>query len=69
MGVSKTSDHIQVNIWLPNSHHEPPMFSKAPNHDLKDMDVFCSTEDYTHLMEINLSKINQTYNKPKLTYF
>ena len=69
MGVSKTSEYIQIKSQMPNLSQEPPMSFKALNQDYKDMDVFCSTEDYTHLMEINLSKINQTYNKPKLTYF
>ena len=39
MGVPKTSDHIQINIRMPNPSQEPPASSKAPNEDLKDMDV------------------------------
>ena len=39
MGVSKTSDHIQIRIKMPNPSQEPPVSSKAPNEDLKDMDV------------------------------
>ena len=35
MGVSKTSDHIQINIWIPNPNQEPPASSKALNEDLK----------------------------------
>ena len=42
MGVSKTSDHIQIKIKMPNSNQEPPASSKAPNQDLKDMDVLCT---------------------------
>ena len=42
MGVSKTSDHIQMKIKMPNSNQEPPATSKAPNEDLKDMDVLCT---------------------------
>ena len=42
MGVSKTSDHIQINIRMPNPSQEPPASSKAPNEDLKDMDVLCT---------------------------
>ena len=41
MGVPKTSDHIQINIRMPNPSQEPPVSSKAPNEDLKDMDVPC----------------------------
>ena len=37
MGVSKTSDHIQINIKMPNPSQEPSASSKAPNEDLKDM--------------------------------
>ena len=39
MGVLKTSDHIQIKIKMPNPNQEPPASSKAPNQDLKDMDV------------------------------
>ena len=42
MGVSKTSDYIQIKIKMPNSSKEPPASSKAPNHDLNDMDVLCT---------------------------
>ena len=42
MGISKTSDHIQINIKMPNSSQEPPVSSKAPNEDLKDIDVLCT---------------------------
>ena len=37
----KTSDHIQINICMQNPNQEPPVSSKAPNQDLKDMDVLC----------------------------
>ena len=39
MVVSKTSDHIHIKIKIPNPSQEPPAPSKAPNEDLKDMDV------------------------------
>ena len=42
MGVSKTSDHIQIKIKMPNPSQEPPASSKAPNQELKDMDVLCT---------------------------
>ena len=42
MGASKTSDHIQIKIKMPNSSQEPPASSKAPNKDFKDMDVLCT---------------------------
>ena len=42
MVVSKTTDHIQIKIKMPNPSQEPPASSKAPNPDLKDMDVLCT---------------------------
>ena len=42
MCVPKTRDHIQINIRMPNPSQEPPASSKAPNQDLKDMDVLCT---------------------------
>ena len=42
MGVSKTSDHIQIKIKMPKSSQEPPASSKVPNQDLKDMAVLCT---------------------------
>ena len=41
MGVSKTSDHIQIIIKIPNPSQEPAASPKARNQDLKDMDVLC----------------------------
>ena len=41
IGISKTSDHIQIRIKMPNPCQEPQASSKAPNEDLKDMDVLC----------------------------
>merc|ERR1712112_536571 len=42
MDVPKTSDHIQIAIRMPNPSQEHPASSKAPNEDLKDMDVLCT---------------------------
>ena len=42
MGLPKTSDHIKINIKMPNFSQEPPVSSKAPNQDLMDMDVLCT---------------------------
>ena len=36
MGISKTSDYIQIKIKIPNPIQEPPASSKAPN------DVLCT---------------------------
>ena len=40
MGVSNTSENIQIKIKMPNPSQEPPESFKAPNEDLKDIDVF-----------------------------
>ena len=40
-GVSKTSDHIQIQTKIQNPSQEPPASSKVPNQDLEDIDVFC----------------------------
>ena len=42
MGEPKTSDHIQIKFKIPNPRQEPSAYSKAPNEDLKDMDVLCT---------------------------
>ena len=39
MGVSKTSDHTQIKIKMPNPNQELAASSQAPNQDLMDMDV------------------------------
>ena len=42
MGVSMTSDHIQIKIKMPHPSQEPQASSKTPNEDLKDPDVLCT---------------------------
>ena len=42
MRVSKTSAHIKIKIKVPNPSQEPQASSKAPNEDLKHMDVLCT---------------------------
>ena len=44
MGVTRTSDHIQIKIKIPNTSQEPPASSKGPKQDLKDRDVLCTFE-------------------------
>ena len=38
-GPSKTSNYFQINIKTPDPSQKTPVSSKAPNEDLKDMDV------------------------------
>ena len=42
MGVSKTSDNIQIKNMMPNPSKETPMSSHDTNMDLKDMDIICN---------------------------
>jgi len=42
MVVSKTTDHIQIKIKMPNPSQEPKASTKAPNQDIKDIDVLFS---------------------------
>ena len=44
MVVSKTNDHIQIKIMIPNYSqvHPGPSSSKVPNWDIEDMDVLCA---------------------------
>ena len=44
MGVSKTSNPIKTNIKKLNPSKEPAASSKAPNEDLKDMNVLCTSK-------------------------
>ena len=42
MGVSKTSDYIQIKIKIQNPSQEPPASCKAPIQDLKDVNGHCT---------------------------
>ena len=58
MVVSKTSDHIQLKIKMPNPSQEHPASSKAPNQDLKDINVLCT-------FKIKIERKNQNMGVPK----
>ena len=49
IGISKTSDHIQIKIKMPNPGQEPSAPTKALNLDLKGMDVL-----YTFKIKIDI---------------
>ena len=51
MGVPKTSEHIKIYIKLQNPSQEPPVSCKAPNQDLKDINVLCT-------IKINIERKN-----------
>ena len=63
MGLSKTTDRIQIKIKMSNPSQEPPASSKAPNEDLKDMDVLC-----TFKIKIESQKSDHGYIKDKCPY-
>ena len=42
MGVSKTSDHIQINIKVPNPSQESLFSSKVLSQDVEDIDFLCA---------------------------
>ena len=54
MSESKTSNHIQIKIKMPNPSQEPPASSKAQNQDLKAIDVLC-------IFKINIESQNLDY--------
>ena len=54
--VSKTSEHIQIKINMPNPSQEPPTSSKAPNEDIKDMGVLSTVK-----FKINMSNPSQKH--------
>ena len=62
MGISKTSDYIQIKIKMPNPGHEPPASSRAQNQDLKDMEVLC-----TFKIIIKMSNPNQEPTEASIT--
>merc|ERR1712112_308046 len=63
MGISKTSDYIQNKIKMPNPSQEHPESSKAPNEDLKDMDVLC-----TFKIKIESQNLDHVYIKDQSPY-
>ena len=60
MVVSKTSDHIQIKINMPNPSQEPPAPNKAPNQDLKDIDVLFTfkIKIESHIMGVSKTSEN-----------
>ena len=56
MGVPKTSYDIKINIKMQNPSQEPPASSKAPNQDLKDMDVLCTFKIKIESPSINIDR-------------
>ena len=56
MDISKTTEHIQINIKMLNPSQEPQTSFKTPNQDLKDIDVL-----YTFKMKIECQNRDHGY--------
>ena len=41
-GISKTSDHIKIEIKMPNASQDHSVYSKSPKYNIKDMDDLCT---------------------------
>ena len=55
----KTSYHIQIQIKMPKPSQEPPASYKAPNEDLKDIDVLCTFKIKRVKIKINIPNPGQ----------
>ena len=53
---TKTHDHIQIKIKMPNPCQDPSVFFKVPNQDLKDMDVLCKSRQKAQIQIISVPK-------------
>ena len=60
--VSKTNNHIQIFIKMPNPS-QAPASSKTPHQDFKDMDVLC-----TFRIEIESQNLEQGFTKDQWPY-
>ena len=64
MGVSKTSDHIQIKIKMPNPSQKPPASSKAQNEYLKDMDILCTFKIKSQSQNLDYRYIKDQWSYP-----
>ena len=62
-GCIKTSDHTQIKVKMLNPRKEPPFPTKAPNQDLKDMDVL-----YTFKTKIESQNLEHGCTKNQWPY-
>ena len=61
MGVPKTTGNIWIKNKMSNPSQEPPASSKAPDQDLKDMDVLC-----TFKVKIEIQNLEHEYIKDEV---
>ena len=63
MGVAKTSDHIQIQIKIPNFSQKPPASSRVPNQDSNDMDLLCTLK-----LKVESQNFEYSYTKDQWPY-
>ena len=63
MRVQKTSDHVKIKINMLNPSQKLPVSLKAPNEDLKDIDVLCNFK-----INIESNKLDHGYIKDQGPY-
>ena len=70
MGASKTSDYIEIQIKMPNHSQETQASFRAPNEDLKDIDVLCTFKIKTESwktsghIQIQINILNSSQEPP-----
>ena len=61
--MAENSDNIQITIKMPYPCQEPPVSSKSPSEDLKDVNVLC-----TFKFKIESQNLDHGYIKDKWPY-
>ena len=64
MGLLKTGDHIQTKIKMPNPSQGLLASSKAPNDDLRDMDILCTFKIKIVSQNLDLGVIKDQWPYP-----
>ena len=67
--VSKTSDHIQIKIKMPNPSQDTPAFSKAQNQDFKGMDILGAFKIKIEGKNLELKSRSLVYDIPMFWFF
>ena len=64
IGVSKTIDHIQIKIKIPNPSKEPPASSKASNQDLRTYMFFAPSKSRYKATIWSMGVLKTSYHIP-----
>ena len=65
MGVSKTNGRIKIMINKSNSSQKPPASSKAPNEDLKYMDVLSNIKIKIESQNLDQRPVTVSISRPR----